>query len=107
MCIRDSIHPDAIVLAGSYSANEHFPIWNVESKNGKYYVYLQQNTGPLARLGYNAASNKTALLSGLFGAGRLLRVVDQAGQIQFGVIESVDTGTSPQILLSQAPTLHF
>jgi len=101
------VDPDAIVLAGSYSANERFPIWNVENAGGTYVVYLQQNTGPLARLNYNASANKAGLMSSLFGPGRLLRIVDQSGEIQFGTIDSTSVATSPQVILKQTPVLKF
>lgn len=101
--------PAAIVLSGSYSAPEQFPIWNVDTQGATYVVYLQHNTGPLGRMGYNAAAAATqlAMLRGVFGTGRGLRIQDQSGDIQFATISDVTAGTQPSVTLTQTPQLQF
>jgi hypothetical protein len=101
--------PAAIQLSGSYSAPEQFPIWNLQTQGATYIVYLQHNTGPLGRMGYNAADPTTqrAMLLGVFGIGRGLRIQDQSGDLQFGTISDVTEGIQPSITLTQSPVLQF
>ncbi len=104
----NGLSPDSITLAGSYSSVDEFPVWNVQNTGANFIVFLQKNAGPLARLGYNDPStDQVALLTSLFGPGRALRIVDQAGEIQFATIEGVAAGTSPQVILTRNPILRF
>lgn len=105
----NGVTPDAIVLSGSYSSAEQFPVWNVENSGANYVVYLQTQTGPLARLGFNlGGADQLGILQGIFGAGRGLRIQDQAGEIQFGTIQSVAVNNGiAQVVLSQTPNLQF
>jgi hypothetical protein len=105
----NSRFPAAIQLAGSYSASEQFPIWNVETSGGNYIVYLQFRTGPLGRMGYLAADAATqlAMLRNVFGAGRGLRIQDQSGEVQFATISDVTAGAQPSVTLTQTPQLQF
>jgi len=102
----NDLYPDAITLMGSYSAAEEFPTWNVEDTGTSYVVYLQQNTGPLARLGYATSTNPAKLLKSVFGTGRGLRIQDQSGEIQFATIQSVAVNP-PRVNLGYAPKLRF
>jgi type II secretory pathway pseudopilin PulG len=102
----NDLHPDAITLMGSYSAAEEFPTWNIADTGSNYTVYLQENTGPLARLGYKTSTNPMQLLQGVFGAGRGLRIQDQSGEIQFATIQSVAVNP-PRVNLTYAPKLRF
>lgn len=103
--------PARILLTGSYSAPEQFPIWNVETQGSNYNVYLQYRTGPLGRMGYLAADAATqlAMLRNVFGStgGRGLRIQDQSGQIQFATISDVTAGLQPYVTLTQTPPLKF
>ena len=103
----NGLHPDSIVLSGSYSGAEQFPIWNVDNTGTEMIVYLQQKTGPLGRMGYETSPNQAAILTNIFGAGRGLRIQDQSGEVQFGTITSIDTTNGPAIHLSYAPKFHF
>lgn len=104
----NNITPDAIVLTGSYASNDQYPIWNVEDTGANYVVYLQWQTGPLARVGYGTSPNQAEILTSLFGPGRALRIQDQSGEIQFATIASVDAGNNqPRIVLSKEPLLRF
>ena len=94
--------PDQIVLSGSYTATDEFPI--SEASNGTN-IFLQVNTPSMARLGYttaSGASNQLALLQNVFGAtpGQILRVKDQAGMLYFGQISAVTGGSQPSITLT-------
>ena len=96
------ITPDQIVLSGSYTATDEFPI--SEASNGTN-IFLQVNTPSMARLGYTTASgtaNQTALLKNVFGAsaGQILRVKDQSGMLYFGQISAVTGGSQPSITLT-------
>lgn len=101
--------PDELTLMGSYTGAEVYPVWNVDTVGATYVVQLQQNTGPLGRLGYSTSADPLGLLQAIFGAapGRGLRIQDQSGEVQYATIQSVATANGPQIILSQVPTLRF
>jgi hypothetical protein len=102
------LSPDSLTLAGSYSSVDVFPVWNVQNTGANFIVFLQSQTGPLARLGYNnPATDQVALLTSVFGTGRALRIVDQAGEIQFATIAGVAAGAAPQVILNRNPILRF
>lgn len=116
----NGLDPDAIVLSGSYGTVDHFPIRTVIQNSPNFEVYLQLNTGPMARIGYTTAPDKLALLQTYFPVGRVLRIVDRSGWQHFGVInghgftqEASDSGdpendeAQPFVRLSNAAPLIF
>jgi hypothetical protein len=97
-----TLAPQQIVLSGSYSATDEFPI--ADASTGQT-IFLQMNTPSMARLGYLNTSNskdQTALLQNVFGAnpGLILRLKDQTGRLYFGTISTVTGGTQPSITLT-------
>ncbi|MFZ5894220.1 MAG: PilW family protein [Myxococcota bacterium] len=107
----------ALILAGSYSSPDEFPVrliapLGTDGSDG-FGVYLQLGSGALARLGWAGAtteSAKTLLLSQLFAAGRVLRLVDKEGRAQYGTIASVSVDAAngePFIKLNATPALVF
>lgn len=103
--------PDRIVLSGSYSSVDEFPIWGVTDTGGYYAVALQPQIGELGRMGYPALAasggDTVGLLKSIFGAGRALRIVDPSGKVQYGTIQGVKGGANPEIDLSETPILRF
>ena len=98
--------PDEIVLAGSYATTDEFPIRAPEGTT----IHLQRFTGPMARIGYHDitdANEQATLLASIFGAGRILRLVDHAGFQHFGVIDSVEGGDDPRVILEDEPALQI
>lgn len=106
---NNGLSPDELTLMGSYTGAEVFPIWNVDNVGATYVVYLQQNTGPLGRMGYASSPDQLGMLQAIFGSqpGRALRIQDQSGEVQYATIQSVATANGPQVILSQVPTLTF
>jgi len=99
-----TLTPDQIVLSGSYSATDEFPISDASSGQT---IFLQLNTVAMARLGYLSTSDPTSqlvLLQNVFGAttGQILRVKDQAGKLYFGQISAITAGDQPSITLASA-----
>lgn len=95
-----TLTPDQILLSGSYTVTDEFPV--ADASNGQN-IYLQVNSPSMARLGYIGASEgaRLALLQNVFGTGgRLLRIVDQAGQQHYGEIASITAGETPSITLT-------
>lgn len=105
----NGLSPDELLLMGSYTGAEVYPIWNIETVGATYVVYLQTKTGPLGRMGYTASADQLGLLQSIFGAapGRGLRIVDQSGEVQYATIQSVSAAPSAQIVLTQTPPLRF
>lgn len=102
---------DGLWLAGSYSSADEFPVRTVDALGAGYQVTLQEDSGAMARLGWNAASStdKGPLLASLFAKGRGLRIRDKQGDQHYGVIQSaqVDGSGLPQITLGAVPALVF
>lgn len=107
--IDNGLAPDEVTLMGSYTGAEVFPIWNVDNVGATYVVHLQQNTGPLGRMGYVAAADQLGILQGIFGTnpGRGLRIQDQSGEVQYATVQGVATANGPQVILTQIPALRF
>ncbi len=103
----NGLAPDAVVLSGSYSSVDQFPIWNVQDTGATFIVFLQANIGPLARMGYAASADQAALLNEVFTAGRGLRIQDVSGELQYGTIQATVAGPIPQVILSQNPGIRF
>lgn len=110
----NDLEPDSVLLTGSYSSADEFPIRTaVPAENGTTVVYLQTQTGPMARLGFTTASEvdeKRRLLADVFAAGRVLRIVDNEGRQHYGVIAAANVGADgndPTITLSSAAPIQF
>jgi hypothetical protein len=95
-----NITPDQIVLAGSYTVADEFPIAYTDGSS----LHLQVNTPPMARLGYIGASaaSQNALISNVFTVGKIVRVVDRGGRMQFSSISAVTGSPRPIITLATA-----
>jgi len=103
-------NPDSIVLAGSFTSADQFPIRTVIDSGDRYDVYLQRKSGAMARLGIldlEDGANVAPLLRAVFREGRALRLVDKSGKSQFGTITGVTDGSEPIVTLSKQPTLRF
>jgi Tfp pilus assembly protein PilW len=109
--VNNGIAPDELILTGSYSSADEFPIRAVEADAGgsEYRVYLQTVSGPMFRLGWAASTAKKALLQNIFATGRALRIVDNEGRQHYGLISdvNVDAPTEPYISLSTDVPLVF
>jgi hypothetical protein len=99
-----TLTPDQIVMSGSYTVTDEFPIRQTDGTT----VHLQVNSPPMARLGYIGAATATqdALIANVFTVGRIVRVVDRGGFMQFSTISAVTGSPVPIITLAtpiQAP----
>jgi hypothetical protein len=110
----NSLTPDAVILSGSYSSTDEFPVNNVIlNADTTYSVFLGVNNGAMARLGFLSAatpSERTARLAAVFAPNRALRIVDTEGRQHYGIIGAVTsgaTGTEPRITLTAAIPLQF
>lgn len=110
------ITPDALVLAGNYQSADQFPMWGVARNSGQPpVVFLQTRIGPLARMGYfgpdlDDVAEQQNLLDSLFPPRRALRIVDEAGRVQFALIDGADPGSGnapPSIRLNPLSVLSF
>jgi len=107
----NSLDPDSILLAGAYSSADEFPVRTVfRNTDDTYTVYLQEDSGAMARLGYAAATDPAALLTSVFAAGRAVRILDNEGRQHYGLVGSVAVGSGgadPRIVLSSTVPLVF
>jgi hypothetical protein len=93
-----TIAPDQVVLSGSYTVADEFPIAQAAGSS----IVLQVNTPAMARLGYIGAStaSQNAVIANVFTPGRIVRVVDRGGRMQFSSISSVTGSPRPVITLA-------
>ncbi len=105
----NGITPQRIVLSGNFASAEAFPIRAIQQSGSVYEVYLQVESGPMARLGYsNEGANQKALLSAVFPDGRAIRIVDKSGRHHYGTIASINAGPNPRVnIRDKEPALIF
>ena len=97
--------PQRIVLAGSYNSGNEFAVRKIEP-GPPVQVLLQPNRLGMVDIGYPSAPT-AATLSKVFATGRILRLVDTSGRVQFGEIAGVVDGPEPAITLTVAPAIQF
>jgi Tfp pilus assembly protein PilW len=101
----NGITPRSIVLAGSYSSPDMF-VARAITQDTPNLVYLQRNTLGMANIGYTPVGGAAALAR-VFKTDRALRIVDDAGGVQFVRIAGVAEGNNPSITLAAAPAVQF
>jgi len=113
--VDNGLNPDSLVIGGAFSATEPFDTRLIQQEvAGTYTVYLAIDSGPLARA--RTAQNEggepicaTALApnTGIFRAGRFLRI-DTGEKFQYGLITGcTDSGTEVILTLAGQPPLYF
>jgi prepilin-type N-terminal cleavage/methylation domain-containing protein len=100
--IANGFAPDSIVIGGSFSTTEQFPVQYLDPGNGSSQtVYLQKDNGAMARVRAAADAGGETIVE-ILKAGRILRVVDPTGKSMYGVIDDVVDGTdNVQVRLDQ------
>lgn len=101
----NGLAPRSIVLAGSYTSQDQFVARSI-SQGASSVVFLQRNTLGMANIGYTDLGGAAAL-GRVFRAGRALRIIDDAGGMQFAQIAGVTGGANPSITLAAAPGVQF
>ncbi len=108
----NGIRPHSLLLAGSYSSVDEFPVRSIASNGAGsgFTVYLQVASGAMARLGWHTAASPTAqgvLLNSVFAPGRAVRIVDNEGRQHYGLVSAagLDASGLPTITLAAAPAL--
>lgn len=102
---RNGLAPNHLVLSGSYASPDQF-VARAIIEAPQPQVFLVPDSQGMANIGY-AADDSAENLARVFGTGRALRIVDDAGGIQFGAIDFVTGGANPTITLKAAPPLQF
>jgi prepilin-type N-terminal cleavage/methylation domain-containing protein len=104
----NGITPNRIVLAGSYDSADLFVARTI-AQGDPPIVYLSPTSLGMANIGYTTADPALgkAALERVFRVGRALRIVDDAGGVQFGTIAAVAGGIDPSITLADSPELQF
>lgn len=113
----NGILTDRLTITGSFSNNEPFPARSIDVQGAGYRIYLQPNSGAMQRAitqeqGSTAATSPATVPQAewdrLFPAGRVLRIVDQAGFQHFGIIQSAGyTNNAPFIQLESTPSVYL
>lgn len=108
----NGISPHSLLLTGSYSSADEFPIRSIAPNGAGFTVYLQVASGAMARLGWNSAGSgtaQTALLTSVFAPNRVARIVDNEGRQHYGVISAaaLDSSGLPTITLAALPALEL
>jgi hypothetical protein len=101
----NGITPRSIVLAGSYASQDMF-VARAITQDTPNLVYLQRNTLGMANIGYTPVGGAAALAR-VFRTDHALRIVDDAGGVQFVRIAGVAEGANPSITLAATPAVQF
>lgn len=103
---ENGLTPDQLTLWGAYTAAEQFPARAIEpAAGGGYRIRLEPSSGAMLRLGYDPTvtdGTMEDLLERVFPANRALRIVNQEGEEQYGIIAAVDDGDSPFVAITAA-----
>ena len=110
----NSLAPDSLILAGSYSSPDEFAVRQIGlNANLTSFVLLDPATPAMARLGYTSAATpaeRTAKLLSVFAVGRAVRIVDRRGHQHYGLIQDASSGasgTQPTITLAASIPLRY
>lgn len=100
----NAIVPDRLTLYGNFTSSEQFPARSVVPAGATTLVYLDPTSGAMSRVGFTTATDAAMQnrMDAIFPAGRALRLVNQEGEEQYGIIQSVTLGVAPLITLSTA-----
>jgi type II secretory pathway pseudopilin PulG len=101
----NGITPKRIVLAGAYSTPDLFVARTVTQQDPPV-VFLQRNSLGMANIGY-APVGGAAALARVFRTDHALRIVDDAGGVQFARITGVTEGVNPTVTLAATPAVQF
>jgi prepilin-type N-terminal cleavage/methylation domain-containing protein len=101
----NGIVPRRLGLAGSYGSPDLFPARAI-TQTSPPVVYLSRTSLGMANINYVPTTNEGGLAR-VFGTNRALRIVDDAGGVQFASIASVSGGNNPAITLNASPALEF
>lgn len=117
--------PDSIFLTGSYTTDELFPVRAIQNGGAASgdQIFLNVTFGPMQRLFRRSlvavdlsevdpdevdGTIQAAVLQDIFAPGRAIRVLDQAGTVSFGIIESTSmSGGLPRVILSNKTPLPY
>jgi hypothetical protein len=104
----NGLAPDAIQIAGNFRNSDVFAMSGVVAVGGGFRVNLQTTIGALNRLDYlRLGEGQQALLDSLFPRGAALRIVDEAGRIQYGRIAGTSVLGGPAVILAAVPALSM
>src|SRR5690606_13488534 len=99
--VDNGVAPQSILVSGNYSSSEAFPARAIVVSGTAFQIHLQEATGAMARIGYNApGADNQAILTSVFPPGRAIRVVDNSGRMQFGTLASVATNPEPVLTIA-------
>jgi prepilin-type N-terminal cleavage/methylation domain-containing protein len=104
---QNGLAPDRITLTGSYGSAEAFPVRAVVVAASGYQVFLQANTGSVARTNNGGADGGS--MAQVFQAGRAIRILDSTGHTEFGRIDGYAVNADGQMVVSvhDSPALNF
>ena len=110
----NSLAPDSLLLAGSYSSPDEFAVMKIEQNaDSTSSVQLDERSSALARLGYNDVATpaaRTEKLLSLFAPGRAVRIVDRRGHQHYALVQGASSGTGglvPVITLAATIPLRY
>lgn len=109
--IANGFQPDAIIIGGAFDTVEQFPIRAIIPGGGGAQIFLQTDSLAMART-LKATANGAATLQQIFAGGRYMRIVDQEGHSEWGVIAAApivvgaNPPTSVVVTLTPAPGIQ-
>ncbi|MBI4704622.1 MAG: prepilin-type N-terminal cleavage/methylation domain-containing protein [Deltaproteobacteria bacterium] len=103
LSVLNGLSPDALIIGGAVGTTEQFPVRTISQGAGGLSVYLQTDSGPMARARAAVAGGALSFQD-LFAPGRFLRIVDAEGRHEYGVIAGfTDDPAAPRVELLAGP----
>jgi hypothetical protein len=94
----DDVLPDTLRIAGNLHSSEMFPVRAIEQDGSGHRVYFQVNNGPMTRAGFLPDVDASdAAFQNVFRPGRLLRILDDQGKLEFEVIKTSSYTSHPYV----------
>jgi prepilin-type N-terminal cleavage/methylation domain-containing protein len=101
----NQIAPYRILLSGSYSSEDQFIARNIVDASPTQ-IFLAPNSLGMVNIGYPLAQT-TETLAKVFATGRVIRIQDDEGRVQFATIAGAAGGAAPSLTLAASPTVLF
>jgi len=95
--VDNALKPEMILIGGSFTSTEEFPVRAIVANGNSYTVMLQTQTGAMYRTIVDTSSGggSQQKLERIFATGRMLRIVDTTGKHLYGVIQGVAVQGEP------------
>lgn len=84
------LQPEVLTLYGNYTSAEQFPVRTVQFGGANTQIIFEVDSPAMARVGITPTTDvaiASAILQSIFRPGQIIRIVDETGREQFGLVD--------------------